>query len=99
MKNENQQYHECHVTMESKDIALVETHVKDIGWKFSCIDGDPILGDGIKCYATKHFPSKCDVNDVVNNVKAASEQLSMYGHKVIRDKVELVVYDSKLVKL
>lgn len=83
----------------AKNIKDIEKAVISVGWKFSSIDGDPILGEGIKCYATKHFPVKIDVEQVIENVKGVSKALSDLGHNVIRDKVELVVYDSKLVNI
>jgi hypothetical protein len=89
-------YYECHVTMLG-DPDKIEKDTNSIGWKFSKIDGDPILGVGIKCYATKHFPAKDVVGDVVEKVKGVSLFMRLAGHQVLRDKVELVVYDSKLV--
>lgn len=94
----NNQYYECHVTMIG-DPDVIEQDVNDLGWKFSKIDGDPILGEGIKCYATKHYPVKMDQKVVVQNVNSVAMALKNLKHKVIRDKVELVIYDSKLVRI
>lgn len=92
------QYYECHVTMIG-DAVNIENSVSKIGWKFSKIDGDPILGEGIKCYATKHYPAKLEANDVVHLVQEVSSVLKNKGHNILRDKVELVIYDSKLVHI
>lgn len=96
--NMSNQYYECHVTMIGV-AAEIEHSVSKIGWKFSKIDGDPILGEGIKCYATKHYPVKIEANDVVTFVREASSAMKNCGHTVLRDKVELVIYDSKLVHI
>lgn len=95
----SKQYYECHVTMMCEKIEVIEEHVSLLGWKFSCIDGDPILGEGLKCYATKHYPAAMSATDVIRNVQSIALQLSSKGHNVIRDKVELVIYDSKLVNI
>ena len=86
------QYYECHVTMEG-EAATVRPQVELIGWKFSAIDGDPILGRGVKCYATKHFNARMPENEVVAVLGYAATLLREQGLKVIREKVELVLHD------
>ena len=93
-------YYECHITMmTSEDISKhdIQQVVESYQWKFSAIDGDPILGDGVKCYATMHYAAKQTVQDVIQKVKSLSKFISMHGITVIRDKVELVLYDTKQV--
>lgn len=50
--------------MQQKALELIEQN----GWRFSKIDGDPVLGKGVKCYATKHFSAKENVDTVIRNM-------------------------------
>lgn len=96
----SKQYYECHVTMDG-DKELCEIACNDIGWKFSAIDGDPVLGKGVKCYATKHFNYKLEEEVVLEILKQAAEEIHLMGIKVTRRKVERVLFDdrSSAVKL
>lgn len=90
------QYYECHITMRGDPEfirPLVESSVT--GWKFSAIDGDPVLGNGVLCYATSHFPVRLSQDVVVEKMNFVAHCLSQQGAEVIRQKVELVVYDTK----
>jgi hypothetical protein len=87
-------YYECHITMRGGR-AIVELLVKAEHWKFSAIDGDPVLGDGVLCYATHHFKGTLDTVDVVNAMGIVADRLRDQGVEVIRQKVELVVFDTK----
>jgi len=88
------QYYECHITMtgNKENIKpLVEAHK----WKFSAIDGDPTLGDGIKCYATRHFNTRVGELSVLNRLHEVADILKNYGINVIRRKIEKVIYDDR----
>lgn len=91
-------YYECHITMAG-DPEKIENAVKITDWKFSKIDGDPTLGKGIKCYATRHFNcTKNSIQDVIDRLNDVAIILDDYSvdrqhYKVIRVKVELVLYD------
>jgi hypothetical protein len=89
-----QQHFECHITIDApaQDRAKVMDEVSSIGWKFSAIDGDPLLGAGTKMYATRHYGG--DQGSVIENTQAAAEHFRQRGLKVIREKVELIVWDS-----
>lgn len=96
------QYYECHITLEKSDTQsfdYIETFVKSIKWKFSCINGDPVLGPGVKCYATKHFNIKLFEEDVLEKLLEASDHLKKLGIKVTRRKIEKVVFDDRIKKL
>ena len=88
-------YYECHVTLIG-DANSIKPVVEELGWIFSSIQNDICLGEGIKCYATKHFScSKFSQDEVIEKVLATAENLRILDHDVIRSKVELVVYDSR----
>lgn len=86
-------YYECHVTFLYPGYMDPKLF---FGWKFSQINGDPVLGDGIKSYLTKHFNDKTNsLESVINEVEHIATSLKIVGFKVLRTKVEHVVYDSK----
>lgn len=92
--NLGKQYYECHITMMG-DAERIERITKNMGWKFSAIDGDPTLGVGVKCYATKQYNKKQPLEWVIAEVTTTAEALRMIHHsiRVIREKVEMVIYD------
>ena len=90
-------YYECHITCEvDKRRPLKHIVEQELGWKFSCIDGDPSLGIGIKCYATQHFRGGRLRDEVILIMDKTAKLLEADGFKVLRQKVELVIYDTKL---
>jgi hypothetical protein len=91
-------YFECHVTMTG-DPETIRPHVESRTWKFSCINGDPVLGAGVKCYATKLFNRRDGAEFVVNELKHTADYLTERGCTVIRRKVEQVIFDDRSVKV
>lgn len=90
------EYYECHITMLARDFAVAEMVTKTTGWTFSKIDGDPDLGEGVKCYATKHF--NCDrmtKEEVIGALNDAAHLIACSMIEVIRRKVERVIYDDR----
>lgn len=92
------QYYELHITMQEpperrEHIAgLVEKQ----GWTFSAIEGDPILGAGVKMYATQHLnPRHVTAEQAQGVVDFQAKVLEGYGANVIRRKVEFVHYDAR----
>ena len=92
--NRTKRYYECHITMLGAP-AYLKSITEALKWKFSCIDGDPVLGAGVKCYATMHYSSLKTRAHVIERVNAVAESLTRLGAAVIRRKVEYVLYDSK----
>lgn len=94
-------YYECHITflMPGRQADYLEAHTD---WKFSRIDGDPVMGAGLKCYLTKHFPASAhtshttaEADKVVVKMGEVANFLKLSGIEVIRQKVELVIFDTK----
>lgn len=90
-------YYEAHITMtaEKPDHKYLQDMVERCGWKFSKIDGDPSLGSGIKCYATKHFKSSLSKETVLNELISTSRNLDGIYADVVREKIELVIHDTR----
>lgn len=90
-------YYECHITL-TPDSGL-KVFVEGLGWKFSQIFGDIILGDDeIFAYATTHYNEKLGEQEVIAEMNHAASMMEKRGFKVLRQKVELVVYDTKKPK-
>lgn len=90
--------YELHVTMvgdEARNQALTELAPMWLGtWKFSKIDGDPVLGAGVKQYATAH-PYCDDMLTVKKRCLDMRKYLEANKVKVLRDKAEMIVHDNK----
>jgi hypothetical protein len=95
-KESMKEYYECHITMRGnpKDIKPL---VESFNWKFSAIDGDPVLGNGVLCYATRHYNARWQKQSIIDEMRIVAAQLSQKApvEEVLREKVELVVYDTK----
>lgn len=91
------QYFELHLTIEepSERRQFVETTVEALGWKFSAIDKDIILGEGVKMYATTHRNFRVYEEGAIDDLNDVAAVLATSGINVIRKKVELVVYDAR----
>lgn len=85
------EYYESHITMEG-DPKILEYWVRQAGWKFSAIDGDPNLGSGVKCYATKQTRGDMNRDFVRQNLELTANVLSTHA-KVLRRKIGVVIFD------
>lgn len=85
---------ECHITLprEQGSIAAAVAADPKLPWKFSQIDGDPVLGQQVFAYLTRH-----DTNYVrlYANMKHTVVELTQQGVDVVREKIELIMYDTK----
>lgn len=86
-------YYECHITIQSTHVERVREAVQREKWKFSVIDGDPTLGDGVKCYATMHYNARLPEEEVLRRLHEVADRLAPY--RVIRRKIERVIYDDR----
>ena len=88
-------YFECHITMVG-DYKLIQQLVEATDWSFSAINGDIMYGNGTKCYATRHYNMKKGIDKVLTSLHNVADALAQNGAEVIRRKVEIVLYDSKV---
>ncbi len=89
--------YEVHITMDYvPDKLSLQVFLNSYNWSYSAIDGDPLLGPKVFCYATKHYdPAVHDVVYVLQRTEALIELLKQQGCNVVRHKIELVVFDSR----
>lgn len=93
-----QNYYEVHITFECKDKETAKKVINANKWIFSSIDNDITLGQGIKCYATRHFNKRKSVDYVKDCIIDMDYLLVKDANvKVLRHKIELVIYDKKLI--
>lgn len=90
------QYLECHITFIA-DRARGEQACQELSWLFSAIDGDPVLGEGVRCYATRHYNFRRHNPDAIwALMQKLRESLEKhYGFEVTRCKIELVTHDER----
>lgn len=92
-------YYECHITVNPFGVPFTHPTTCEqavpSGWSYSCIKGDPILGKTQFQYATKHFESDVPFLDVMKQMERAAQALRNQGWPVVREKIELVLFDSK----
>lgn len=86
-------YYECHITFMGE--IRHEALVRALKWKFSKIDGDPTLGAGIKCYATRQYSCRRPQQLIQNTMDAIAVKMRMQGAQVLRQKIEKVVFDQR----
>jgi|WetSurMetagenome_2_1015567.scaffolds.fasta_scaffold633112_2 hypothetical protein len=87
-------YYECHITFVAPKQNGKELE-ELTQWKFSQIDGDPVLGSGIKSYLTKHYPARITTDFIISQMDDIAIQMLNFNYEVLRQKIELVVYDTK----
>ena len=89
--------YECHITIALHPVSA-EALITSLGWKFSCIHGDPDLGIGAREYATRHAAVGTPITQVILEIQRISGILLAQGFPVLREKIELVMYDVYLNK-
>ena len=83
--------YELHITLTSTESNFF---IQFGNWKFSKIDGDPVLGPGVKCYLTTHTRT---FKEAVDTMTRAMTFLDGTADFVVihRSKIEHIVYDEK----
>lgn len=81
---------ECHITCERpNDTTALEALAAKYSWKTSYIVGDPLLGTGGFFYFTAYD------TDLVNMKLRMHEMADRISVRVLRKKIEQIVYDTK----
>ena len=83
---------ECHITTTVTSAEEAERLAKLFGWKTSEIKRDPLLGDASHFYLTRHDRS---YRRIETDMKLLAADLRAVGCVVLREKIELIVYDTK----
>jgi len=82
--------YECHITIETENASALREAIEKMHWHFSMIAGDPVLGPGVRCFATEHFQ---DPGMAIGMTNLAATLLEFEGFVIIRKKVEHVIFD------
>jgi hypothetical protein len=82
---------EAHITCPRDASAIVEKFAGD-SWKFSAIDGDPVMGKRPYCYLTAY---DTDAGRLLDNMEQTAEKLRWEEVEILRQKVEEIIYDTK----
>lgn len=87
--------YECHITIGLHPISA-KALIESLGWKFSYITGDPDLGTDPHEYATRHASANTQITIVIEELTRIASILARQGFPILREKVELVMYDTHL---
>lgn len=87
--------YEIHVTYDIPldKIEEAKTIAKYFGWHTSRIDGDPLLGVGIKFYYTRHSNSLDMSYNFINTLVDYIGYNTQF--KLLRTKIEQIIYDRR----
>lgn len=88
--------YEAHITYRSADKSVVEKHHSS-DWKFSAIDGDPVMGKEVFCYLTSY---DSDPKNLLRRMVRERDSIGRclageWGPVAARMKIEKIVYDTK----
>lgn len=85
---------ECHITLNLSDKEIGEEVAKELHWKTSEIERDPVLGKDSYFYLTTHENDYVRIYDKMKYT--VSELDEHFGVRVVREKIELIMYDTKV---
>jgi hypothetical protein len=87
----NERKFEAHITCPRDSAEIIE-QLANPNWKFSCIDGDPMLGKQAYCYLTAY---DTDAKNLKIRVTAMAQRIRAKDIQVLREKIEEIIYDTK----
>lgn len=84
---------EVHLMFEKEHADLVKRLAERYqAWKYSQIDGDPVLGKRVFCYLTTHSTDFLKAKDVMDMMARLACDMDV---RPLRSKIEIVVYDHR----
>jgi len=83
---------EAHITCHVNQADEVKIIGVEFGWKFSCIEGDALMGPKPYCYLTGYSTDK---HELYFNVQRLTVTLQRRGVEVLRSKIEQIIFDTK----
>ncbi len=84
--------YECHITVSTEHAEKAAEIARICHWKTSEIARDPILGDKNFYYLTSH---SAEFDAMFERMRACCNMLESFDVPVIREKIELIIHDTK----
>lgn len=84
--------YESHITIPAVNHQVAAEVAEKHNWFMSKITDDPLLGPGAKSYLTAH---RTDYFEMWTDMTRVSAELARLGIPVLREKIELIMYDTK----
>lgn len=84
---------ECHITVSTDDAVQATNVANFLHWKTSEIARDPVLGDKNFFYLTSHSKK---YDEMWDKLRKTVDALNFNNVEVIREKIELIVHDTKV---
>lgn len=85
---------ECHITCNLADAEGAQIVAEELNWSTSQIERDPVLGKGSYFYLTSH---EKDFLRLFGRMQSATNVLRLRGIAVVRQKIEAILYDRKML--
>lgn len=85
---------ECHIILKDAPTDQLQHLGNMMGWSYSCIQGDPMLGQAAYQYLTAYFSTKKMAIQATDTLATFLTNLH-YPDPVVRRKVEYIVYDTR----
>lgn len=86
---------EVHITCRSSQAEAASAIARELHWKTSEIARDPVLGNDTYFYLTTHGT---DLGQTMGRMVATTLRLKSDGVEVVREKIEVIIYDVRYTK-